>query len=611
MRVFSCALLIVLTSFFCGAEPVKKPLAFYLKNLPMERVGGLSDAQIKNQLRQDGFIVIDVDCSSFPRTSPQLEDALVHFHKDCAKVYSKYEDSSQSVDVTNIFYVPAGYTVTRNVPVWNILEHSADGSMEWVMDTWNNHIVARYGEQKATSPEQMKNPDSSPLDLNLYIDIVHPSGRASRSVPLLLTFGSITPRMASFRPDRPIGRVYRSIFPFGFLTSGYAFAVTDHCYNPLVPKWGHFKQYTLDDYNAHASSTAFIRYLRAHADQYNLNGKIGVMGISKASYSSVRVADRSNSEGGESLLFGGRVNEKPQPWAEADSHVDVAYAAAGIGAERAFRYVENTSVPLITSAGMSDEYNQWPVYPDVVRYLSSIDHIHLSFWMEDLGHTFPCMGEDSATGISRYVLFKKFFDHYLKKPSGDVMYVLPKEGAADVDPLGKTRVLPQEKNMPGMLPKHMLPSAMGYFIQSYPYASSYAGMVMRVATGEQKYILFREFYERYIAHPGNFSVLAADKIFPSSLPSLEARSPITVRFFAEYSLDQIRDNVVVSEDGSGNVLDGVWISSMKGTCFSFYPNQPLKEGESYRISVPTAISSISGERPSAAVTRTFIVSNHQ
>ena len=608
MKAFSCALLIALTTFFCGAEPVKKPVAFYLRNLPMERVGGLTDAQIKSQLRQDGFIVIDVDCSDFPRTSPQLEDALVHFHMKCSEVYSRYEDSTQTVDVTNIFYVPEGYTVTRNIPVWNIQEHGAEGSMEWVMDTWNNHIVTKFGQPKVTSPEQMRNPDGSPIDLNLYIDIVHPSGRASTSVPILLTFGSITPRMASFRPDRPIGRVYRSIFPLGFLTSGYAFAVADHCYNPLARKWGHFKQYTLDDYNAHASSTAFIRYLRAHADKYNLNGKIGVMGISKASYSSVRVADRSNVDGEESLLFGGRANKKPQPWEEEDSHVDVAYAAAGIGAERAFRYVKESSVPLITSAGMSDEYNQWAVYPDVVRYLSSIDHIHLSFWMEDLGHTFPCMGEDPATGVNRYVLFKKFFDHYLKKPSGDVMYILPKEGAADVDSHGFTRVLPEEKNMPGKLPRHMLPSAMGYFIQSYPYASSYAGMVMRIATGEQKYILFRDFYEKYIACPGDFSVLAADEIFPDKLPPLEANAPITVRFLSEYQLDQIQAKIGVYEEGTGRKISGVWTSSMKGTCFSFIPDVPFAVGTSYRISVPSTICSLSGERPSGEFVRVFTVS---
>ena len=606
MRAFSCALLIVLTSFFCGAEPVKKPLAFYLKNLPVERIGEYSDVRIKDGLRKDGFIVIDVDCSEFPRTSPELEEAIVQFHATCSSVYAPYENVSQKVDVTNIFYVPEGFTVTRNIPVWNILEHGAPESAQWVMDTWNSHIVTRYGKDAVSSPEQMHNPDGSPLDWMLYMDIVHPSGRASKSVPLLLTFGSITPRMAGFRPDRPLDRVYRSIFPLGFLTSGYAFAVTDHCYNPLVQKWGHFKQYTLDDYNAHASSTAFIRYLRTHLDQYNLNGKIGVMGISKASYSVVRVADRNNAEGEESLLFGGSSNERPQPWMPGESHVEVAYAAAGIGAERIFRYVNENTVPLITSAGLKDEYRQWSVYPDIVRYLQGNGHLHLSMWMEDLGHTFPCMGIDGATGMNRYVLFKRFFDHFLKDGSADVLYILPKENAENVDSLGCSRVVPAEELLPKYVHDVMQPSAMAYFPQSYPYAKSYSGVVMRLATGEHKYVIFKDFYDRFIAHPGPSQVLASENIFPDSLLPLATLAPITVRFLDEYSLDEISAKVKVFEKKSGQTIAGKWSMSMNGTLFTFAPAQPLAPG-AYRIIVPASVRSLSGKKPTTVVMRDFIM----
>ena len=226
--------LLIFRVLLCGAEPVKKPLAFYLKNLPIERVGEYSDAKIKAGLLSDGFIVIDVD-------------------------------------LTRVFYVPQGYTVTCDIPVWNTLEHGASGSSEWVMDTWNSYIVPRFGVDEVSVPDQMHNRDGSPLDWNLYMDIIHPSGKASKRVPLLMIFGSITPRMASFRPDRSLDRVYRSIFPLGFLTSGYAVAVTDHGYNPLVSSWGHFTQYTLDDFNANASSSAFIRYVRAH--QYQVHGQ--------------------------------------------------------------------------------------------------------------------------------------------------------------------------------------------------------------------------------------------------------------------------------------------------------------------------------------------------
>lgn len=50
-----------------------KSVAFYLKNLLTERIGEYSDKKIKEILELDDFLVIEVDCSSFPKTSPELE----------------------------------------------------------------------------------------------------------------------------------------------------------------------------------------------------------------------------------------------------------------------------------------------------------------------------------------------------------------------------------------------------------------------------------------------------------------------------------------------------------------------------------------------------------
>jgi len=488
MKGFLSMLLICLSVFLSGARADKRPVAFYLKNLPAERIGGDSDAEIRHGLQEQGFIVIDVDCSVFPKTSPQLEEALVQFHIDSPEILNHYEDA----DDKSVFYVPEGYTVTRNIPVWNILEHGAEGSAEWVMETWNSHVVTNYGRNPVLSPDRMTTPEGTPLDWNLYMDIVHPSGHASKDVPLLMVFGSSSPRMSSFRPtDRRKDRLYRNIFPLGFLTTGYAFAITDHCYNPIVPSWGHFKQYTLDDYNGLAASTAFVRYVRAHSDRFNLNGKIGVMGLSKASYSAVRVADRANAGGEEFLLFGGVRNDKPQPCQGVPSHVNVAYVSAGIGAERIPLFVNENTVPLVTSAGKHDEYGQWDVYPYITGYLHAEGYPHLSFPMEDMGHTFPCMGTDKDSGENRYVLFKRFFDLYLKGGKAESLY------SSDKD-----RMLPHG------LPENMKPHALHGFDHACPFAEAYAGMGVRTATGERKFVIFKYFQDYYVgkASSGNHVV---------------------------------------------------------------------------------------------------------
>lgn len=614
MKKVFVMMFLVLSVALGAAERVKMPVVFYLRNLPMERIGSHSDEKIRSDLQSQGFIVIDVDCSSFPKTSPALEDALVKFHINCKQVYGGLEDETRMVDVSNIFYVPEGYTVTRHIPVWNIEKHGADGSMEWVMDTWNSHIVSRKGQSPVTSPDQMYNPDGSPIDWNLYMDIVHPSGKAAAKVPLVLNYGTVDPPMSSFRHDRPAERVYRNIYLLGFLTTGYAFAITDHCFNPLAKgtSWGHFKQYTLDDYNGLAASTAFIRYLRSHLDEYNLNGKIGVMGISKASYSVLRVADPDNACREESMYLHGRPNTKEQPWNDAGSHVDVGYAAAGVGTERMFRYLEDSSVPLITSAGQLDEYNQWEAYEDVVRYLDASDHIHLSLWMEDLGHTYPCLGVDGATGIGRYELFKKFFDHYLKpsvKTSADVFYVLPKEGATGVDQYGRSRVLPEDRKLPGQRPWFMYPYAIAGLECTYQFAESYPGMVIRHNTGEGKYVIFKKFYDAYMTGSGcgKTSVLASDRIFQYESEGVAVDAPVTVRFLEAYPVDEIASKVRVVSVSDGSRIRGKWASSMKGTCFTFCPDVPMKPGEKYRIVVPDSIVSLCGNRPSKAFVRDFVI----
>ena len=593
----------IMALLFCSVVLMgqeKKPVVFYLRNLPIERIGEYSDARIKADLWDEGFLVLDVDCSVFPKTSPELEEALMCFHIGIPELLQQDAEKGL-VDLSAVYYVPEGYTITRNIPVWNIKEHGADGSVEWVMDTWNSHIVSRYGMSPVSAPEQMTNPDGSPLDWNLYMDIIHPSGKASDKVPLLLTFGSASPRISSFKPVGPIGRQYRSIFPLGFLTTGYAFAVADHCYNPLArsDSWKHFRQYTLDDFNGLASSTAFVRYLRTHMDTYNLDGKIGVMGISKASYSAVRVADSGNQSGEEFLLFNGRPNDRLQPWSAAGSRVDVAYAAAGIGSERAFRFVGEQTVPMLTSAGLTDEYNQWEVYPEVVRAMTESDHNHLAFWMEDMGHTFPCMGVDAATGEARYVLFKRFFDHYLKSPSSDVLYALP-ASAADI--YGYSRILPEENLLPKDHSRQMRP----YWANEF--AEHYAGFTMRHATGENKFVFFNRFYETFLKGMNvNWPVLSSDDVFYGDMQPLEAYAPITIRFCEPYQLSEIEKYVKIAQAVDSTSVTGIWRSSMNGTCFTFYPSEPLCKGHEYIISVPYSITSKAGRKPNSHFIKKFIV----
>ena len=532
---------LLLSVILCNAEPVAKPVALYLKNLPVERIGEWTDAQIKADLESKGFIFIEHDCSSYPTDAEGLRLALTEYYAGFGSELAKYETAEVTADQYAIFCVPEGYTVTMEIPIWNIKDHGAEGSLDKIVKTWNDYIVKDYGVDPVTSVDQMYGKDGKPVDLNLYLDIVHPSGKASKNVPLLFNFSSADRRMKVYRPENG-----RNGIPLGFLTTGYAFASADHCYNPLAKAhvYKYYEWYSLEDWNGLKSAQAYIRYLRTHLEEYNLNGKIGTMGISKASYSSMRMGDPQNASGSEHFLFNNTPNTKPQPWENGESHVDVVYTAAGFGTSRIAKYYNSGCVPVLTSAGKTDEYGAWAKYPEAVKHLYEIDHIHFPFWMEELGHTFPVTGTDFMTGESRYIVFKKFFDRYLKpsaETNADVFYILPKADAEEVDAFGNSRILP----------------------------------------------------------PDNF--------LPDNMLGLPVSSPLTVRFLEEFTVEAVSGAVKVTKVEDGTAVEGQWQASMKNTCFYFTPAAPMEKGTTYRITVPTSLASVSGSHLSAEVVREFTV----
>lgn len=546
---YTTTIFILLISLMFSANAQKKPMpvVFYLQHLPSERIGTLPDSVIIDSLRNQQFWVVPVDCSTFPASSPALEDRLVQFHKSAPALLATMATDQEEADLDNIYYVPEGHILRRAIPVWNIIEHGAEGSLARIIDTWNKEIVDRFGVAPVTHHDEMYDKHGNPIDYNMYIDLIYPSGTPAETVPLMINFSSNSPRQKPFNPTSANEIVYRNMFPFGFLTSGYAWANVDHCYNPLARTevWTYFDRYSLEDWNGLALVTAYIRYINTHLGEYNLNGKIGTMGISKASYSSVRIANRNNAEGREHFLFGGLENTKPQPWPGVPSTIDVAYAAAGNGTRRVNTYVDQYTVPMATSAGSKDQYNQWDVYPEVVKRFNELDHNHLALWMEELGHTYPGLGTDLATGMNRYSLLKNYFDAYLKNVADtlQVFYMYPKENATEVDTDGMTRIL---------------------------------------------------------THDG---------ILPSAMLGLTAYAPITVRFFSEVDSAEFAAHAKVFRIASQTEVPGSWNPRTGGTVFEFTPDTRLIKDEEYRIVVSAGMQNKSGQQLFANIERVFTVTH--
>ncbi len=519
-RNFLLGLLVGL-SMAVFADKTAVPAAIYLQNLPGERVGEWTDQQIIADLQAQGMIVITHDCSSYPTTSPELETAILEWHRTLAGHLTDYDTDTTTIESRAMYFIPEGYTY-RKVAVWNFVDHGADGSLEFIMRKYNQYVVPNLGRDSAFVYTDMLTRTGEQIDYNLYMDIIYPTGNASKQVPLLINHSSSDYRQNQTRPEAAKNTVYRTIFQLGCLTTGYAFANMDHCYNPVARDvvYKYFDDgYTLDDWDGLAYNTAGIRYLRSHMAQYNLSGKIGCMGISKAAYAPVRLANRMNATQGEHFNFNGQPNTHEQPWPGVPSTIDVAYAAAGNGTVRIPTYVDENTVPLITSCGKTDQYGHWAKYPTEISYLNSIDHNHLDFWMEDMGHDYPCLGTDLCTGESRYVLFKRFFDRYLKPTEVDttaILYILPKENAAEVNTRGESRVL------------------------------------------------------------------ASDGVLPENMLGIPAYEPVTVRYLYQVDTTNIAQKIQVL-DANDQPVAGKWTIHMQGTCLRFMPDSALRQGQTYRI----------------------------
>ena len=546
LTLFIASLLLIF-NIQLAAQKVSTPVAFYLQHLPVERIGTDPDSQIIADLEADGFIVILVDCSVFPTTSPELETALVEYHRTTPFILNQYESEQISIDYHRIFYVPAGYRIARDIPVWNIKDHGAEGSIQRIMQVYNDVVVPEFGATPVTNPDDMVGPNGEPFEYNLYLDVVYPSGNLDKKVPLFINFSSNTPRQRPFNPTNSLEVVYRNIFRFGFLLDGYAIAHADHNYLPMSrhEHYNLLSPYSMDSFNGLASTTAYIRYLNMHANQFNLNGKIAAMGISKASYSVVRIANKMNATQSERSEFAGfGPNTKPQPWQGYSSTIDVGYASAGDGTDRIPAYVDENTVPLVTSAGRFDNLNHWERYAPVVSHCKIAEINHLAMWKEDLGHTYPGLGVDFATGENRYLLLKRFFDHYIKPQDGKplkVFYAFPAKHANIVDTYG---------------------------------------------------------YSRTFVH---------ETLQPQNMTGVTPFSPITVRFLTPIDTVNLHENIQVKEVGSGILVHGTWVSTIKNMCFEFNPASALTKGKTYKLIVNNTLKDILGNTPEENFEREFTV----
>lgn len=405
---------IPLKIYFPGAarEDEEPQVIVYLKNKAWERIGQESDLSILTDYIEQRFIVITADYGKDPDAiSPRFDRDLNEIFRGVFgfKTASLLQDLGLKPREYRCFFLPEGYRVATDLVYWELDKHAAFGTLEYIMKSYNEDIVPKVpGLKTVTDPMDMVDRKGKPFDFTVKMDIVYPS-QTRKKLPIVIHSETLSQRNPNERPHN-----YSPHFA-GFLTRGYAYAVMAHCFNPCVNHYFHFGKFTLDHWNGFACYTAAIRFLHAHADQYNLDpDHIGMIGYSKGEYAITRLSDPNHESGTESQKFAGfpEGSPQPQPWPGYPSRISAGMQGMGMGLFET-EYITADYAPNILICGENDREVITKAHPVFVRRLEELNANHISLFMQGQGHELP-YGYDERMGVDRYQLVHDFFDRYVK-----------------------------------------------------------------------------------------------------------------------------------------------------------------------------------------------------
>jgi hypothetical protein len=389
----------------------------YLQNKAWERIGQEPDLPILNDYLDRHFIVITADYGNDPKAVSPFFDKDLH---ELLKGVYGFQTGSFLTGLKLLpkdfrcFFLPEGYRVATDLVYWEIDKHAVYGTMEFIMDSYNNDIVSKYpGLKTVSTPSEMVDKKGRPFDYRIKMDIVYPS-MPKKKLPVIFLSETLSTRNPNDQPSNYVPHLA------GFTTRGYVYVVLGHCFNPCVYHFFHFAKFTLDHENGYACYTAAMRYLYANAEKYSMNtDHIGGIGYSKGEYAITRLSDPHHESRKEEVQkFKGFPDgsPQPQPWPDYSSRIQAGMQGMGMGLFET-EFITADYVPNLIVCGENDRQVITQAHHIFVKKLEEFDANHLGLFMEGLGHALP-YGYDKRMGIDRYQLVHDFFDRYLKPADG-------------------------------------------------------------------------------------------------------------------------------------------------------------------------------------------------
>ena len=474
----------------------KTPVMLYVINTNTERIGTDDDYTIVNDLVVNkGFIVCVLDYKNNPKTvSPDLDWSVQGIRVKIDK--GTYLNGASFYSGVS-YVLPAGYNILYNDVYWSIDKHGSVGSLENIVEVWNNDFqyckggqeikyqdgtTATVAETEAKSIYDCVKKDGTPVDLDLRLDIIYPT-HPEKDVPVMCLTSSSETRVGSWtNATRP--------HLSGFLFDGYAGVVYDYAYIPMARNdhYGYFDgnpsgvsgdnyTYSLSVYNGIKSDSAAIRKIRYLSDidhdtySFDVN-KFGVYGNSKGGlctrlgepnyeklpeqryfeghqgetrYEAIHnlnqtdpyIDDENNNFNGEKIVD----DPEPQPYltykdgTPIPSNVQFVYANCGGGADT----ITKDHAPTFTTGTMEEGGSYYNFYPSIIAACRANDIPCLALANPGVGHAFG-YGMDRDYGIDVYNAFRIYANYYLKDDNAVCEYIDPVEGTENVDTNAKIEI---------------------------------------------------------------------------------------------------------------------------------------------------------------------------
>ncbi|MCK9479478.1 MAG: Ig-like domain-containing protein [Firmicutes bacterium] len=593
-------------------------VALYVVDTAMERIGTATDEEIITDFLERGFIVAALGYKGNAKAvSPGLDYSLQNFYSPMQTKNSCIVGIDNTIipagEYWNSYVIPAGYNVKEEQIFWEIDKHGTDGTMEKIVEIWNNDFrgtkgtrlvkwVYADGTRKATqngidgsAPQWLNqngaadangeyilvkhtlakkitdcvNPDGSPLNLDLTMSIIYPVNPET-PVPVIALSNSAGTLTSNLK-DAKYGQYN------GFIFNGFVLACFDYGFVPMArdDSYGYFDggaasghvtgdhmNYAIHTYNNNKINTAVVRYLRSFGEraETSLNGKIGIIGNSKGGWTQFlgrKELREATPQGGFSTLseaIDARLRGISDSRQFAMYNGNTRY---GNGKTEGYSYDVYTGMNAIEGG----EMQPWLTYSDGSEILSYADAIIPSC---------ASLQQDIAEGHSPLFFTSNFQDEWKAQwGTSNEMYNL-------------TRTLD--------IPSVFFEVDTGH----------------RITVGNDvnydvdTYNAIFDFYGYYLK--GNAVNVIYTK--PSSgEPGLLTTEPVVIKFIGPVLSEQIE--TIKITDTNGNEAEGVWAAAFGNTEWTFTPTPVWKGNTEYTLTIPADFCGDNGVQMGAAYTMSF------